>query len=86
MFQRVRVDPKGELLEWNLEEIHTGVAANRYYGSKKKEEDKMKPLISKLEKLQAQLGSERLKREDYGKLNQEVEVLLKKIEELKNND
>ncbi|MFX0139053.1 MAG: hypothetical protein ACFFDN_35760 [Candidatus Hodarchaeota archaeon] len=80
-----RMDPNGELLEWSLEETHTGVDTHYYYGSKKKAEDKMKPLINKLEKLQAQLGSKGLNREDYEKLNQEVEVVLKKIEALKKN-
>jgi len=79
----VKINSCGEICAWSLEEVHTGVDTHLYYGKKKQEEDKLKPLIDKLEKLQAQLSSKGLSREGYEKLSSEVDILIKKIENLK---
>jgi len=62
----------------DLEETHTGVAANRYYGSFNKRKKELEELINKLEYLQNSLNNKGLKMADYSRINQEINECLKK--------
>ena len=80
---RVITDPTGQLIETELEETRTGVAANLYYESKEKKERELRVLIKKLEKLQTKVNIKGLKLADYERLNLEIKDLIKKIENIK---
>ncbi len=80
---KAKIDSEEEIFAWTLEEVHTGVDTHLYYGKKKQEEDKLKPFIKKLEKLQKLLAEKGLKREDYERLNDEIDIVMKQIEKLK---
>lgn len=87
---RLEIKQDGSIIINKFKEVHTGVAAHRYYGDyhdeiKQKEKELMK-LQKKLAQLKSKLDEKELKLEDKSFLNEKIDLLQKKINELKKND